>query len=250
MHIFYIKSLLSLVIILLTFVALFTMFEIFGRADKRFNGERLKKAHKFNGFLFGALALVIAYFCLDFIVKTKAEPSPRAALHGVFALAVFILFMLKIVFVRIYRQYYGKAQTLGLLIALLTFGMFGTSGGYYLLVTGFGKESLIAGKLEQQKGVAPGTAHLVPRTDTESIAKGKELYESKCSFCHDAYSNGRIVGPGHKGLLKNPLLPISKKSATADNIANQMRNPYKDMPSFSYLSENEVQSLIAFLNTL
>jgi len=43
MHIFYIKSLLSIVIIFFTLVALFTMFEIFGRTDKRFNAETLKK---------------------------------------------------------------------------------------------------------------------------------------------------------------------------------------------------------------
>ncbi|MEW6109544.1 MAG: cytochrome c [Nitrospirota bacterium] len=38
--------------------------------------------------------------------------------------------------------------------------------------------------------------------------------------------------------------------ATAENIANQIRNPYKDMPSFSYLSDEDIQNLIAFLNTL
>lgn len=250
MHIFTIKSLLSLVIVFLAFIAMFTMFEIFGRTEKRFNSEKLKKIHRINGFIFGALAVAIAFICLDFLVRTKAEPSPRAALHAVFALAVFVLLMLKIVFVSFYRQFYGKVQTLGLLIALLTFGMVGTSGGYYLLVTGFGKGNLISRKMEQPKEGVREPSRLVVRTDAGSIAKGKELYESKCSFCHDAYSNERVVGPGHKGILKNPLLPVSKKPATPDNVANQMRNPYKDMPSFSYLSEDDVQDVVAFLNTL
>ena len=69
-------------------------------------------------------------------------------------------------------------------------------------------------------------------------------------FCHDAYSNKREVGPGHKGILKNPLLPVSKKPATPENVANQIRNPYKDMPSFSYLLDEDVENIVAFLNTL
>jgi cytochrome c1 len=250
MHIFTIKSLLSIVIVFLAFIAMFTMFEIFGRTEKRFNSEKLRKIHRLNGFIFGALAVAIAFLCLDFIVKTKTEPSPRAALHAVFALAVFVLLMLKIAFVRFYRQFYGKVQTLGLLIALLTFGMVGTSGGYYLLVAGFGKDNLISRKMEQPREAGQGPSRFVVRTDAGSIEKGKELYESKCSFCHDAYSNERVVGPGHKRILKNPLLPVSKKPATPDNVANQIRNPYKNMPSFSYLSEDDVQNVIAFLNTL
>ncbi|MDH4231784.1 MAG: cytochrome c [Nitrospirota bacterium] len=250
MHIFTIKSLLSLVIVFSALVAMFTMFEIFGRSEKRFNSEKLKKTHRLNGIIFLAFAVAIAFLCLDFIVKTKAEPSPRAALHGVFALAVFILLMLKIAFVRFYRQFYGQVQTLGLLIALLTLGMVGTSGGYYLLVRGFAKEIPVSVRQEQPKEEAHEPSEPAVRTDAESIARGKELYESKCSFCHDAYSNETVVGPGHKGILKNPLLPVSKKPATPDNAANQIRNPYKDMPSFSYLSEDDVQNVVAYLNTL
>jgi hypothetical protein len=58
------------------------------------------------------------------------------------------------------------------------------------------------------------------------------------------------VGPGHKDILKNPLLPVSKKPATPENAADQIRNPYKDMPSFSYLLDEDVENIVAFLNTL
>ncbi len=88
------------------------------------------------------------------------------------------------------------------------------------------------------------------KTDPESIGKGKNLFDAKCSFCHNPHSTETIVGPGLKGILKNPDLPVSKKPATPQNIANQIRKPYSDMPSFSYLSEDEVLDIIAFLNTL
>ena len=243
MPIFFLKSLLSLILIFLTFIQIFTMFEIFGRADKKYNIEKLKNIHRLNGKLYFLLYIIIAYFCLDFILKTKTEPSPRATFHGVFALAVIVLLLLKVSFIRIYRQFYSQVKTIGILIALLTLGMIGTSSGYYLLITKFGTEVLL-------KKEIPKEAKIIVKTDPESIKKGRELYESKCSFCHDPKSTETTVGPGHKRIMKNPILPVSKKPATPENIIHQIRNPYRDMPSFSYLSDDELSNIIAFLNIL
>lgn len=237
-------------VLALTFIAIFTMYEIFGRREKRFSIEKLKKAHRLNGLIFVSLYLVIAFICLDLIVKTNAVPSPRGLLHAFFAIAVAIVFAVKVTILSFYRKFYGKVKVLGILLVLLTFGMVGTSGIYYLIVTGFGKKSMPPETMEQTKERGRTPLRFAVRTDAESIARGKELYETKCYFCHDAYSYNAGVGPGHKAILKNPLLPVSKRSATPDNIADQIRNPYKDMPSFSYLSDDEVQNIIAFLNTL
>jgi len=233
-----------------TLIAMFTMFEVFGKNEKRFNIEKLKKIYKINGVIYFLLFIVIAYFCLNFVMGTKTELSSRGAFHSVFAIAVISLLGLKVSFVRIYRQFYNKVQALGLLIALTTFGMFGVSGGYYLLVTKFGTDKTfnIADRYKKETAVKSGM--FTVKTDAESISRGKDLYESKCYFCHDAYSNKAKVGPGHKDILKNPSLPVSGKPATPENVANQIKNPYKDMPSFSYLPDEDVQSLVAFLNTL
>jgi hypothetical protein len=225
------------------------MFEIFGRAEKKYNIDKLRKFHRLNGKLYLLLYIIIAYFCLDFLLKTKAEPSPRATFHSVFALAVFLLLCLKVSFVEIYRQFYGNVKTLGILIALLTFGMIGTSSGYYLLITKLGTDVFMKKATGERKQI-PNGAMIIIKTDQESIEKGKELYDSKCSFCHDPNSTKTIVGPGHKGILKNQLLPVSKKPATPENIIHQIRNPYRDMPSFSYLSDDDLRNIIAFLNTL
>jgi mono/diheme cytochrome c family protein len=58
------------------------------------------------------------------------------------------------------------------------------------------------------------------------------------------------VGPGLKGLLKGPTLPKSKNPATAESIRFQLRQPMGVMPSFAYLTEDEMEDLIAYLNTL
>ncbi len=88
------------------------------------------------------------------------------------------------------------------------------------------------------------------RTDPESIAKGKKLFDLKCTFCHEINSTGERVGPGLSGILKKSRLPVSKKPAIPENIENQFRNPYMEMPSFSGLSEEDIQNIIAYLNTL
>jgi len=255
MQIFFLKSILSILLVAMALFAMFTMFEIFGRAEKRYNIERLRKIHKINGILYVLLFLLITWFCLRFFAGAKAELSPRAAFHSIFALTIIILLGLKVSFVRVYRQFYGKVQTIGLLIALITFVMAGLSGGYYLLITKFGTDKTFSGTVEGKKGEARQEAagkegKWAVRTDADSICKGKELYDSKCYFCHDAYSNKTGVGPGHKGILKNQQLPVSKKPATPENIASQILRPYKDMPAFSYMSDEQVQNITAFLNTL
>jgi mono/diheme cytochrome c family protein len=229
---------------------MFTMFEIFGRSEKRFNIEKLKKLHRANGIFYLLLFIFIAYFCIDFMIKTRVEPSPRALFHSVFALTVLILLFLKISIVRIYRQFYGKVQTIGLLIALISFGMVGTSGGYFLLVTRLGTDIPAPKVGDQKKDVPQEGIKVVVKTDPKSIAEGKALYESKCIFCHDPYSTRKKFGPGHQGIMKTPSLPASGNPATPENILNQLRNPYQNMPSFSELSDKDALNIIAFLNTL
>src|SRR4030067_2508056 len=151
MPIFLLKSLLSLLLLLLIFIQMFTMFEVFGRTEKIYNIDKLRKFHRLDGKFYFILYVFIAYFCLSFIYHTKAEPSPRATFHGVFALSVLVLLLLKVSFVRIYRQFYGYVKTIGILIALLTFGMIGTSAGYYLLITNFGTDILFKKAVEEKR---------------------------------------------------------------------------------------------------
>ncbi|GAB4483433.1 MAG: hypothetical protein OHK006_04360 [Thermodesulfovibrionales bacterium] len=247
---FFLKSLLSLALLVLSGIAVYTMFEVFGRQAKRFSADALKRIHRLNGFLYIALFLAVSWLCVGYIAATRAELSSRASLHVVLGISIVMLICLKVLFVRFYRKYYAYAQAVGVLIAVLTFVTTGISAGYYLTVSRFGTHSItspVSEKIAETAAAAPGAG---VRTDGQSIARGKALYESKCYFCHDAYSTAQGTGPGHKGILKNPVLPVSGKPATPENVLNQLRTPFKDMPSFSYLTDDEAQDILAFLNTL
>lgn len=238
-------------------VAMFTMFEIFGRDTIKYKVPGLKLAHRINGIIYSILFLYLTYLCLVFLMATKVELSSRVTFHSVFSLTIITLLAVKLSFIRVYKKYYGQARVLGLVIALTTFGMVGTSGIYYLLVSEFGTNNTVANAMQsmieepaQTAGNKVTSDNLLLITDAESSNRGKKLFEESCSFCHDPYSTNSLVGPGLKGILKNPTLPSSKRPSTPENITTQLKTPYKRMPSFSNLSQDNITDLIAFLNTL
>lgn len=252
MSIYFFKTILSLIMVLSILVNVYTMFEVFGRGEKKYDVPKLKKIHRINGSIFILIFLVVTYFCFGSIIHGQLELSPRAAFHSVFALAVILLLALKISFIEGYRQFYSKVLNIGPAIALIALGMIGTSGGYYLLVTRFHTDRTFDELREyKDKGTpaAVGSKGGV-KTDPESIEKGQKLFNAKCSSCHDAHSTNTIVGPGLKGVLKTEKLPVSKKPATPGNVRSQLREPFSKMPPFKDLTKEELEDIIAFLQTL
>lgn len=257
MTIFFIKSLLSLLLLLCAGLSMYTMFEIFGRGPSVASAEKLKKLHKASGYVYVLLFVLVAYLCIGFMTASKAEPSPRATLHIALAWSLIALFIMKVLFVRVYHQFYGQARTIGIVMGVMSFVLVGITGGYYLAVSGFGKDRTIdKSAYYELKGpllrvVGTGASRFAAiRTDHLSIGRGRTLFLSRCASCHDPLSTNTIVGPGLKGLLKNPTLPVSKNPATAESVRFQLRQPKGRMPSFAYLSEDEMNDLIAYLNTL
>jgi mono/diheme cytochrome c family protein len=253
MTILYLKSVLSIFMVLGVLINVFTMFEAFGRNERRFDLDKLKRAHRINGLIFILLYLFITYYCLHSVLSSQTELSPRATFHGVFALAVIVLLAMKIAFIEFYPQFSGKIMTIGPAVALLAFGMIGTSGGYYFLVTKLHTDSTFDEIMEYKekggmKGVEPKASGI--RSDSESIDKGKKLFEAKCAFCHDPHSSKAGIGPGLLGVFRGARLPVSDKAATEENVRLQLIQPFSKMPSFAYLKEEEIADLLAYLKTL
>jgi len=108
---------------------------------------------------------------------------------------------------------------------------------------------------EIQQEVRPNEAETAParitlKTDSDSIIAGRTLFMQKCSTCHYIDRPDYFVGPSLKGILKAPLLPVSRKPATPENIVRQMRHPFTNMPSFVFFSDEDLANILAFLNTL
>ncbi|MBI5664657.1 MAG: cytochrome c [Nitrospirae bacterium] len=255
MSIYLFKSILSVVIILLTIISMYTMLEMLGRSQVKVDVRKYKKIHKAAGFLYIGIFMIASYFCLYYIYISRAELTPRSNLHSILSLSILVLFGMKLLITRVYKQFHNYVNIYGLLIALITFGMVGSSAGYYLIVSRLGTD-ISFDKIAQYKhwastqkrGGAPEESAFA--AGPESISRGEVIFKSKCSFCHDTKSTETIVGPGLKGILKNRELPFSRKPATPDNLRNQLVKPFGRMPSFDYLTKEEMDDVIAFLSTL
>jgi cytochrome c553 len=256
MTLFHLKSLLSLVLLLPVVYGMYSMFQVFGGTVAG-NVARIKLHHKISGYIYILVVLMISYLCVGFTAASMSEPSPRAVVHMVLALAILTLLVLKVLFIRRFRQLYLQAKTIGIVIGVMSVVLIGISGGYFLTVTRFGQDRTVDKSvyyhverpfLTVTRTGSPGPASI--RTDRLSIGRGRALFAARCSACHDPLSTRTIVGPGLQGLLKNPTLPKSKHPATAESIRFQLRQPLGSMPSFAYLSDEEMEDLIAYLNTL
>lgn len=241
MTILVLKSFISILFLLLTLVAVFTMFEVYGRSEKRFDVEKLKKIHRLNGMAFFIVFLVLAGLGMTYIALTRMELSPRAVFHVMAAHGVLFLFLFKLAVIRYYRQFYAKAPTVGIIIAFLSLGTVASSTGYYILSGGLTRGT----PREMSAGPASGK-----EAQTANILEGKKLFSLKCSVCHNVDSDSTSGAPGIKGILKRPALPSSGRPATAGNIALQLKTPYKTMPAFPDLTEAEVNNLIAYMKGL
>ncbi|HLH40264.1 MAG TPA: cytochrome c [Bryobacteraceae bacterium] len=86
--------------------------------------------------------------------------------------------------------------------------------------------------------------------DKGDAAKGKEVFDSNCSVCHNADSTEKKMGPGLKGLFKRSKLANGKPMNEA-NVRAQINEGGGGMPAYSdMLSAEEKDNLIAYLKTL
>jgi mono/diheme cytochrome c family protein len=255
--IFFLKSTLSLLMLLSAVYGMYAMYAVFGQTPDADRAAVQKRHHRVAGYVFVVLFLAVSYLCVAFAMAAKTEPSPRAAMHIMLALAIAALFMIKVLFLRRFRQFYEQAKAIGTAIGILSFVLVGISAGYYLAVSRFGQDRTmdrsavyaLRGPFLAVKEIG-GPDRGAIRTDSRSIARGRFLFVSRCAACHDPLSTRTVVGPGLQGLFKKPKLPVSGHPATAESIRFQLKQPLGRMPSFAYLSHDEAEDLIAYLNTL
>ncbi|MGC2672033.1 MAG: cytochrome c [Candidatus Acidiferrum sp.] len=84
-----------------------------------------------------------------------------------------------------------------------------------------------------------------------SAAKGKELFEQKCSICHFADSSARKIGPGLKGISKRGTFTVNNNKVTTENLKTWIENGDSLMPPFKdVLDARQIKDVIAYVKTL
>lgn len=82
-----------------------------------------------------------------------------------------------------------------------------------------------------------------PQVDPKLAAKGEQLYNQNCVFCHQADAIGK---PGVAPSLTNPeFLAIASKQFLVSTIRDG--RPGTGMPPFAHLGEDKIEAIVAFL---
>jgi mono/diheme cytochrome c family protein len=82
---------------------------------------------------------------------------------------------------------------------------------------------------------------------SQAAVAGKALFQENCAKCHGLEANGRTQPPPRPSLRSARI-----RHATDGELAWMVRNgnPYKGMPSWSLLPEQQRWQIIAYLRTL
>lgn len=87
--------------------------------------------------------------------------------------------------------------------------------------------------------------------DTAAIARGKDLFQQKCSVCHFDTSDAKKIGPGLKGLNKRGTFTVNPNKVTDENLKTWIENGDSMMPPFKdVLEEAQIKDVIAYVKTL
>ena len=118
-----------------------------------------------------------------------------------------------------------------------------------LVVAGLG---FLGGELVHGAKAGPtiGDPVVQQESDTGTLSAGERLFNQKCIFCHFTDSTATKVGPGLKGLFKKKKMTFSGWPMTPESVRRQLQTPFKQMPPFDSLTEEQIQALVDYLQSL
>jgi cytochrome c2 len=84
-----------------------------------------------------------------------------------------------------------------------------------------------------------------------AAARGKDVFEKKCSICHYAESDAKKIGPGLKGLSKRGTFTVNNNKVTDENLKTWIENGDSLMPGLKDSMEPaQIKDVIAYVKTL
>ena len=97
---------------------------------------------------------------------------------------------------------------------------------------------------EPKKAASKGSA-------SGSAARGKEVFEKKCSICHFADSDQKKIGPGLKGISKRGTFSVNGNKVTTQSLTTWIENGDSLMPGMKdTLEPGQIKDVVAYVKTL
>ncbi|HEY2820250.1 MAG TPA: c-type cytochrome [Candidatus Acidoferrum sp.] len=84
-----------------------------------------------------------------------------------------------------------------------------------------------------------------------AAARGKEVFEKKCTVCHYADSDAKKIGPGLKGIGKRGTFTVNNNKVTDESLKTWIENGDTLMPPFKEVLEPaQIKDVVAYVKTL
>ena len=84
-----------------------------------------------------------------------------------------------------------------------------------------------------------------------SAAKGKQVFEQKCSMCHFADQEEKKIGPGLKGISKRGTFSVNGNKVTTESLTKWIENGDSQMPGMKdTLEPAQIKDVVAYVKTL
>lgn len=197
------NTIISLAFLALGGIALYTMLSIHGRRQAP-DYQRYARLHRWAGWLFVALFMVIFVFMLARIESYWEESSARIALHVTLSIALFCLLTIKVVIPRFFPKLRKNMFVLGTSVYLLAFTLVWITAGYYIIW-----------KYEDDPYISKSSLaeHMMDQ------GLGKELFINECATCHQLSEimQTRSVTSWEK--VVNRMIKLAEPRITADEGA-------------------------------
>jgi len=99
--------------------------------------------------------------------------------------------------------------------------------------------------------LAQSTSKKAGGANAAAVARGKSLFQQKCSICHYDTSDQKKIGPGLKGLAKRGTFSVNGNKITDENLKNWIENGDQLMPPFKdVLEAAQIKDVIVYVKTL
>ena len=109
----------------------------------------------------------------------------------------------------------------------------------------------ISTALGAQDPASTGAKKTKGRAVAGSPARGKAVFEQKCSICHFADSDQKKIGPGLKGIAKRGTFTVNGSKVTTDSLTKWIETGDALMPGMKETLEPEqIRDVVAYVKTL
>ena len=87
--------------------------------------------------------------------------------------------------------------------------------------------------------------------NTAAVARGKTIFQQKCTVCHYDTSDQKKIGPGLKGISKRGTFTVNGNKITDESLKTWIENGDQLMPGLKdSLEAAQIKDVIAYVKTL